>query len=276
MPRWKHRGLRSQVFSDTYHWLIGLGWAQIFSVVLVGFVVFNGVFAWLYQAGGDCYNATDPSSFLQAFSFSVQTMCSIGYGAMSPTTPYAHVLSIVEGFLSLLAIAMTTGLMFAKFARPVAKVGFAQFAVIDTMNGKPVLKIRMSNLRHNQVVDARVHAVAFIDTVTTEGERFRRLHDLILVRQVSPVFALSWTLLHEIDEASPFFGAPTGELDPGFSGLLINFVGLDDTFSQSVHAQGLYRREDIRVGYRYREMITTQADGTLEIDHTRLHDIEST
>lgn len=116
-PRFTHVGLRGSPFTDTYHWLLGLRWSAFLALLAVVFVVFNAAFASLYLLGGDCYGATDPTSFLEAFSFSVQTMASVGYGAMSPATPYAHVVSIVETFCGLLAMALSTGLMFAKASR---------------------------------------------------------------------------------------------------------------------------------------------------------------
>ena len=139
LPTVHHQGFVHSPFSDLYHSVISMGWLRFVSFISGGYFCFNLAFATLYLLGGDCYNAQDPSSFLQAFAFSVQTMSGIGYGAMSPTTPYANVVSIVEAFLGLTGIAMVTGLLFAKFSRPVARVGFSQFAVVNVMDGLPTL-----------------------------------------------------------------------------------------------------------------------------------------
>ncbi len=273
MPFIVHKGFVSHPFSDLYHSVIGMSWTQFIGAVSVSYLLFNGVFAALYMLGGDCYGAEDPSSFLQAFAFSVQTMSGIGYGAMSPTTPYANVVSILEAFLGLIGVAVTTGLLFAKFSRPVARVGFAQVAVVNERDGQPVLQMRMSNERRNQVVDARVQIVVLIEHTTREGDRMRRVIDLNLERNQTPVFTMSWTVLHPLDEDSPLHGLTAENVHRRMVGLIVNFTGLDDTFSQTVHAQRVYTPHEIRFGYHYRDMIVTRDDGSLLVHHDRLHDI---
>jgi inward rectifier potassium channel len=273
MPFIEHAGFTRSPFTDVYHLVIGMSWTRFMVSATVLYVLFNATFATLYMLGGDCYAADDPDSFLQAFAFSVQTMSGIGYGAMSPTTPYANVVSILEAFLGLLGVAMTTGLVFAKFSRPVARVGFADVAIVNERDGQPVLQLRMSNERRNQVVDARAQLVALIEHRTREGDRMRRVVDLWLERDQTPVFRMSWTLLHPLDEDSPLHGLTAENAHRRMVGLIVNFTGLDDTFSQTVHAQRVYTPDEIRFGVHYRDMIVTREDGTLVVHHDRLHDI---
>jgi inward rectifier potassium channel len=115
---------------DVYHFLLRASWATLFAVLFVGYVSVNTVFAALYLLGGDCIGAADPQSFLLAFSFSVQTISTIGYGAMSPTTPYANIIVAIEVFCGLLGVGLATGIIFTKFARPTPRVRFSQSAVI--------------------------------------------------------------------------------------------------------------------------------------------------
>ena len=274
MPPIEHVGFRAHPFSDFYHSILSMTWPVLLLVLAIAYFGFNAVFAALYMFGGDCYGATDPGSTLEAFSFSVQTMSGIGYGAMSPTTRYAHYVSIAEAFLGLLGIALTTGMLFAKFSRPDARVGFSNHAVINEMNGQPMLQLRMSNLRRNQVVDARVVLVALLDHVSQEGQRMRKAIDLELVRPSTPVFMLSWTIMHPIDPNSPLYGLTEANKGEQIIGLIVNFTGIDDTFSQTVHAQRFYHPPDIRVNHSYRDMIETLDDGSLRLHHDRLHDIE--
>ncbi|MEZ4318956.1 MAG: ion channel [Myxococcota bacterium] len=267
-------GFTYDPFTDLYHSVIGMRWVTFIAIITATYFSFNAVFASLYMLGGNCYNATDPGSFLQAFAFSVQTMSGIGYGAMSPTTPYANVVSIIEAFLGLTGIAMTTGLLFAKFSRPMARVGFAQFAVVNEMDGVPTLQVRMSNLRRNQVVDAHIQVAALIDSPTREGHNMRRVMDLPLVRSQTPVFRMSWTVMHRLDENSPLHGLTKENREQRLIGLILNFTGLDDTFSQTVSAQRIYSPQEIRIGYAYCDMIENHPDGSLTMHYDRLHDIQ--
>lgn len=272
-PKFLHVGLKGQAINDTYHFLLGMSWVGFLSLILTIYAVFNGLFAALYLLGGDCFNAPT-TDWLHAFSFSVQTMASLGYGAMHPTTPWAHGLSILEAFLGLVGSAMVTGLMFAKFARPNARVGFSRDALVMPMDGVPVLHFRMSNLRRNQVVDARVDVTLLLEEETAEGYRHRRLVNLPLVRQQSPAFSLTWTVMHRIDENSPLWCRGEPRLPENLVSVVVNFIGVDNMFAQAVHAQQFYYPENIRFNARFRDMIEIGEDETLTVHHPRLHETE--
>jgi inward rectifier potassium channel len=274
-PRFEHVGLRGQALGDTYHYLLGMRWIPFLLLTVLVYLAFNALFAGLFLLGGDCFAAPVPGDVLQAFAFSVQTMASLGYGAMHPTTPYAHVVSIIESLLGLLGIAMLTGLMYAKFARPNARVGFSDHALIMPMDGVPVLHFRMSNQRHNQVVGAHVEVTALLEESTAEGYFQRRLVNLELTRDRSPAFSLSWTVMHVIDEHSPFWSDDDGyTLPDNFVGLVVNFTGIDDMFAQAVHAQHYYYREHILADRRFTDMIEVRSNQLLRVHHDRLHEHE--
>ncbi|MCB9693624.1 MAG: ATP-sensitive inward rectifier potassium channel 10 [Alphaproteobacteria bacterium] len=273
-PHFIHLGLGQQAVTDTYHYLLGMRWGTFVLMILAGYVLFNALFASIYRLDGNCYNAPDPDSWLLAFSFSVQTMASLGYGAMHPTTPWAHLVSVIEAFLGLLVSAMVTGLMFAKFARPNARVGFSSTALVMPMDGVPVLHFRMSNQRRNQVVDAKVDVTLLLEEVTAEGYAHRRLVSLELVRNVSPAFSLTWTVMHRITEDSPLYCQGKARLPDNLVSIVVNFVGVDNMFAQSVHAQTFYYPENILFDHRFRDMIEIGEGETLTVHHERLHEIE--
>src|SRR5579883_908239 len=108
--------------ADLYHRLLTMPWPGFFAAIAVAYGLFNIVFAALYllQPGGVA-NA-HPGSFADAFFFSVQTMATIGYGDMHPATLYANLLVSVEVLLGMTGLALATGLMFARFSRPTARV----------------------------------------------------------------------------------------------------------------------------------------------------------
>lgn len=272
-PRFVHRGHRKSI-TDTYHYLLGMAWGRFLVLILVLYVAFNVLFAGLYTAGGDCINASDPDSFLLAFSFSVQTMASLGYGAMHPTTPWSHLVTIVEAFLGLIVTAMVTGLMFAKFARPAGRIGFSQNALVGDMNGVPTFHFRMANARLSQVVDARVDVTLLVEELTEEGLRHRRFVTLDLVRDYSPAFSIAWTVMHRVDESSPLWCGGESRLPGDLVSIIVNVIGVDNMFAQTVHAQHFYYPEQIRFHHRFVDMLEFDVRDQITVHHDRLHEHE--
>lgn len=264
-------GLKRTPWRDLYHSVLTASWWGFLAMLGGGYAVVNAVFAGLYLSCGDCIGADDPRSFLQAFAFSVQTISTIGYGSMSPTSPMADVLVAVESFVGLLGVALATGLCFAKFARPDARVAFSEVAVVARRNGRPCLQFRMANERNSRIVDARLSVYALIDDVSEEGVRMRRFHQLHLERHRSPVFLMSWTVMHFMDGDSPLAGADPDRLDSRVAAIVATLAGVEDTYMSTVHAQHYYEPHQIRFNHRFVDIITSE-DGIIAIDHTRLDD----
>jgi inward rectifier potassium channel len=258
---------------DIYPTLLTTSWPVFLGLLTAAFVLVNAVFAALYRLGGDCFNATDPSSVLLAFSFSVQTISGIGYGAMAPTTPYAHAVSDVQAFVGLMGLALATGLVFARFARPTSRVGFSRNLLVRHRDGQPYLTFRLANERGNQLVEATLTVVALFEEVTAEGEHMRRLVDLPLERASSPVFSMSWTALHRLTPDSPLAVLARGAPHPDLVAVVANVMGVDGTLNQTVHKQYFYDADSVRWGHRFVDMIEHGADGVMTIHYGRLSDI---
>src|SRR4029077_8819838 len=128
-------------------------------VIALGYLVANALYAVAYELVGGIENAK-VGSFGDAFFFSVQTMGTIGYGAMYPKTLAANMLVVSESLVSLILTALATGLVFAKFSRPNARIVFSDYAVICPFNGVPTLMFRIGNERGNAIVDAQIRAIA--------------------------------------------------------------------------------------------------------------------
>src|SRR5438128_1710754 len=119
-----------RLFSDFYHHLLTSSWPALLLQIVIAFVVINTLFAFGYYLDGGIENAR-PGSFSDVFFFSVQTIATIGYGKMSPTTMVSQILMSVEAVCGLINFALITGLIFAKFSRPTARVRFSRIAVIS-------------------------------------------------------------------------------------------------------------------------------------------------
>ncbi|MEL6346754.1 MAG: ion channel [Myxococcota bacterium] len=267
-------GLSYRWLGDLYHLFIRTSWGVLLGVSIGGYVGTNFFFALLYLLGGDCIDGAQPGDLTDAFWFSVQTLSTIGYGRMSPSTFYSNVLATIESYVGLVSVAMGTGLLFAKFSRPTARVGFSKMMVIHPRNGVPCLMFRMANERRNQVVEARLHVSVLRDETTMEGDRIRRFHTMRLERSASPVFALTWTAIHPLDETSPLYGLTADNVAAEVAAIVVTFTGIDDTFAQSIHARTVYLADQIAFNHRFVDILDRDEHGTLTIHHERLDAVE--
>lgn len=265
-------GLRANWRSDLYYRSLTLNWWQFILMSALVYLAANVIFAGLYLIQpGSILNAR-PGSFADAFFFSVETFATVGYGVLSPATTYANWVMTLETLVGLMMVALTTGLLFARVSRPTARVLFSEVAVIGQHNGQPCLMIRLGNQRLSQIVDARVSVTILRNEITTEGRFIRRFHDLKLLRERTPVFALSFTAMHIIDKSSPLFGLDAAEMARSEVEVLVTVTGLDETMGQVVHARSSYTADEIRFGHRYADVFGSTADGRRAIDYRRFHD----
>ena len=266
-------GIERARFSDLYHRFLTVRWRWWLLGVVLGYVLLNASFALAYLALPECIEGARPGHFGDAFAFSVQTFSTIGYGAMSPAGMYANTIVTLEAIVGLLYQALVTGLAFAKFARPTARVMFTDKVCITTHEGKRALMVRMANERANQVVEATLSLTLLVDTVTSEGGHMRKLRELKLVRPSTPVFSLSWTAIHLIDEVSPLHGETRESLEAKSAQLLATFVGTDDTFNQVVHARSAWSVDDFAWDHHYADIILFREDGERVVDYRRFHQL---
>ncbi|MSP63752.1 MAG: ATP-sensitive inward rectifier potassium channel 10 [Myxococcales bacterium] len=267
-------GLRKSYWADLYHFLITTSWAGLIGLLVGFFVLSNLLFALGYLAGSPCIENARPGSFEDLFFFSVQTMGTIGYGKMSPVTFWSHLLMMIEVLVGYLWLAMATGLIFAKFSRPTARVLFSQVGVVGPRDGVPTLMFRLANERGNQIVEAQVRVVLARIETTTEGETLRRFHDLPLARERNAIFALSWTLMHPITPSSLLHGVTPETFAAWDAQFVISVIGLDETISQTVHARTSYVASDILWNHRFVDLFSQLADGRGAMDFRNFHKTE--
>ncbi|HUY27916.1 MAG TPA: ion channel [Candidatus Binataceae bacterium] len=263
---------RSSIFTDLYHRVLIASWPGLLGFITAAYVLTNLLFALVYWIDGGV-GGTRPGSFSDVFFFSVQTMATIGYGRMTPTTFLSNALMSVEALFGLVGLAMMTGLVFAKFSLPTARVRFSNFAVISRRDGVSTLMFRMANLRANRIVEAQMHVSLTRIEKTAEGETVRRWYDLAMLRDRSALFALSWTAQHRVDESSPLANATPESLTRENAALTVSITGLDETFSQTVHARHYYDAAAILFGKRLADIMTFTPGGSTEVDYSRFDDV---
>jgi inward rectifier potassium channel len=215
-----------------------------------------------------------PGNFWDAFLFSVQTIASIGYGFLSPKSTYANTIVVIEAFVGILNLAIITGVVFARFSRPYARVLFSDVAVITPLDGIPTLMFRAANQRSNQILDANIVVTYAHQETSREGITMRRFQELALVRSRSALFALSWTVMHRVDETSPLYGQTLKSMTENEAELLLLLSGTDETVSDQIFARHSYKPHQIRHGHRFVDILSVTAHGLRLVDLTRFHDTE--
>ena len=259
---------------DPYHLVLTLSWPRFFGVLVLAFILVNLLFGTLYWLlPGSVANAR-ADVFSDFFFFSVETLATVGYGVMAPANLHGHIVASLEILTGMVGIALTTGLVFARFSKPTARILFSRNAVIRDFKGERVLMLRIANERHNRIVEATAALSLVRNEVDALGETFVRIHDLRLLRERTPVFALTWTLIHPIDERSPLHGLDTAQLAASSSRLVVSVAGHDETMAAWVHAGGEYAAEDLVFDGRFVDILRVTAAGERVVDLTRFHDIE--
>lgn len=274
-------GLNFWSSASLYHHLLNMTWPAFLGCAALAYLGLNLLFATIYVGldvqvgallGGD--PAEGFHRFLRAFYFSVETSSTIGYGHIIPRGDLANLVVTVESFTGLLSVALVTGLVFARFSRPTANVLFSEHALIapygDNERG---FMFRIVNGRRSQLIELQVQVILSLVEEGSETHA-RRFHSLPLERERVPFFSLNWTIVHPIDDRSPLHGLGVETLKRRQAEVTVLITGMDETFSQIVHARSSYRADEIVEGARFVRMFQLSGDGRTEIDIRRLDEHE--
>jgi inward rectifier potassium channel len=262
-------------FADLYHHLLTSSWPLLLAQISAAFFAINALFAVGYYLDEGIANAR-PGSFGDVFFFSVETMATIGYGRMAPVTLLAHILMSFEALIGMIGLAVTTGLIFAKFSRPSARVRFSRYGVTSSRDGVLSLMFRMANERASQIVEAQAHVLLARGEVTVEGEPVWRFHDLELTRYRNATFRHSWTVIHPIRPGSPLYGSSEESLKAARAEIVVSVTGIDGAFMQTVYARHTYKAADIVWGARLADIMIRTPEDDFLIDYGKFDAIERT
>ena len=268
-------GDRATPLRDFYHGLLQLPWWATIAAISTAFLVTNALFAVGFVAVGGVNHAT-PSSFRDAFFFSVQTMGTIGYGAMFPESTAANVLVVAR-----------------VDRQPAADGGVDRAGVREVLalDGAVRVHAPRGGLAGERRADAdvpprqrarqpdrqRADPAGLVRTErTSEGGTFYRMLDLKPTRERALSLSRSWNVLHEIDAQSPLAGETPASVIEKEVELQVMVIGTDDISMQTVHAAYRYFAKDIVWGARMADVLTETPDGHLQLDLGRFHEVEPT
>ncbi len=264
---------------NPYHTLLSMSWSTFLGLVLLLYFFSNIIFGFLYAAFGPTAlvdTSAEPMNdlFIRGFFFSVQTFATIGYGTIHPVGIVPNLIVTIESYYSLLANALITGVVFARFARPTAKIVFSKVAVVAPYRGITGLMFRIVNGRNNQLIElgAKVMIARFVNE---NGRTVRRFDILELERRKVTFFPLAWTVVHPIETNSPLFGLSNQDLVATDAEILILLTATDETFVQTVHARSSYKPSSIIFGHKFANLYNEVEDGEpISIDVRRLSETE--
>lgn len=273
-------GLNPLSSLSLYHWLLTISWPRFLSFIAGSYIAVNALFAFAFLLlGSDALQSSAGSftghPFYRAFFFSVDTFATIGYGNIIPVGVAANILVTIEALLNIIGVALATGVMFARFSRPSARIIYSRNAIVAPYRDKTALEFRIANARRSQLIDVQVQAI-LTKVERVSGSAVRKFYELNLERNRVVFFPLSWTVVHPIDSASPIWGLTHADLVDGDAELLVLLIGTDETVSQSVHSRSSYQADEIVWGAKFANMfMRTEGEGIIGMNLSRIHDIES-
>jgi inward rectifier potassium channel len=263
---------RGTVWRDIHPYLhlISMPWPAFLALVFATYLAINTIFAVLYFSlgpghlqGGDAPDKLD--RFLNAFFFSAHTLTTVGYGNIAPNAISSNIIAVVEALIGLLGFALATGILFGRFSRPSARIGFSEKALIAPYEGRTSLQFRIVNRRPNALMEMEA-TVILMGVEGEPGKKKRTFQPLSLERDTVDFLALTWTIVHPIDESSPLFGRTPDDLKQKEAEVIILIKGFDETFAQSVHSRYSYRYDEIAWNAKFTPAFDFDETGTMVLN----------
>jgi inward rectifier potassium channel len=266
---------KEREWRDVYRHVLKMTWPRFIAAIVGLYLSINLTFAALYWSAPGSIGPMPESTFAQSFFFSVQTLSTVGFGHMHPTSLFGNVVTTLETIVGIFFTAVITGLIFVRFSRPAARIIFSEGLVMTPYNGQPALQLRVGNLQHQPLVEAEFRLMMIRKEDILEEKDVRRFYTLKLEYDRLIMFPSVLTIRHIIDTSSPLHGLGPEEFKASAMRFLASVVCVDTLIQSPVQSQADYLWNDVRFGHRFVEIYTEREDGVLEVDYNRLHETES-
>jgi len=251
---------------SVYHTFLRMSRAKFLLFVLLFYTVINLIFASVYYfVGVEHLTGTDGAEssthqFMDAFFFSSQTLTTVGYGHVSPSGMLANGVAAVESLVGILIFALVTGMMYARFSRPRAFLLFSDNAIIAPYKGGRGLMFRIATYKNNHLTDVEANVtIALHEEV--DGKMVTKFYQLPLEMSKINSLALSWTIVHNLDESSPLYTYNYDDLALHKMEMIVNIKAFDDHFSNIVQQRTSYTYSEVVEGARFLPMFHKSETG---------------
>jgi inward rectifier potassium channel len=259
-----------------FHTLLTMPLWKFIGIIFLFYTILNVIFASIYYTIGiehltGMHSTSFFGQFAECFFFSAQTLTTVGYGRVAPTGLATNIVSSLQALLGLLAFALVTGLLYARFSLPKAFIKFSKNAVIAPYQGGTGLMVRLANYKDTASlteVEAKI-SIALIENIN--GKPTNQFYNVSLETHKINALALSWTLVHPINEDSPLFGFTGEDYQTRLGEILVYIRAFDETFSNSVLARRSYTFHEVLYGHKFTPMyVRDDTAHTTIVDHAKL------
>ncbi len=262
-----------------YHTMLAMPRTKFLSFLLVAYIVINLLFAGIYyMIGIDHLAGVNQGSaiknFSEVFFFSAQTFTTVGYGRISPVGFAASAVSTFEAFLGLLSFAIATGLFYGRFSRPRAFLRFSHNALIAPYRGGAALMLRIAPYKNNLLSEAEVK-INLAMQIEENGKMMNKFYNLDLEITKINSLALSWTIVHPIDDKSPLYNFNYTDMVNAKIEALVFVKAFDEVFSNTVVQRFSYVASEVIWGAKFKMMYhADEKKGATVLDLNKLNDHE--
>jgi inward rectifier potassium channel len=273
------RGINILTRHSWYHTMLQMSGTKFLLLLLIIYILINIVFAGIYYIVGIEHLAgvntgSHLKNFTEVFFFSSQTFTTVGYGRISPTGFITSAVATFEAFLGLLSFAIATGLFYGRFSRPQAFVKFSHNALIAPYQGGTALMMRLASYKNNNLSEAEAKLTVAMK-VEEDGRMVNRFYGLDLEIAKVNALALSWTLVHPINDKSPLYNFSMQDMADANIEIFVFMKAFDEIFSNTVVSRTSYIASEIVWGARFKIIYGSSPDKTTTIMNIdQLNDFE--
>lgn len=275
----RKRGIPLWERISIYHTLLRMKPSHFILCVFLFYTAVNIIFACMYfLIGVNSLGVPDDASifhqFSEAFFFSSQTLTTVGYGHMAPRGLTANIVASTESLIGILSFAVVTGLIYGRFSRPRAYLLFSPNLLVAPYKDGKALMLRLATYKNNHLTE--VEAGLTLAMHLKENEKtVTKFYTLKLEIAKINSMALSWTLVHAINEESPLYNYTKEEIDEARMELIVMIKAFDDHFSNVVQQRTSYTYQQVIYGAKFLPMFERSPDGgytLLELNKINLHE----
>ncbi len=251
---------------SVYHTLLGMSRGVFILTVFSIYTSLNIVFAIIYfLLGPESLAGTVPATtslelYQQAFFFSSQTLTTVGYGHISPSGFVTNVVASLESFIGIMSFALVTGMFYARFSRPEAFIRFSHNFLVAPFRGGKALMFRLATFKNNHLTDAEAQMTGAV-RVEENGKIVTKFFPLVLEINRINSLALSWTIVHPLDEKSPFADYSEADFYNNKIELMVTIKAFDDHFSNTVQQRTSFARGEMIYGAKFIPMYERAENG---------------
>ena len=264
---------------DIFKYLVEISWTWFFTILFVGYIIFNLIFSLIYTYFGPenilGLDSENCSVFFQTFFFSIQTFTTVGYGTLAPLGIATQIVASIEAFVGFLSFSLATGLLYGRFSRPRSKIKFADNFVFSKYEQGHSFKFKLTNLRDVVLQDVEAKIITMFNKENENGQLVRTYYELPITLPKIDIMALTWTLVHKIDEESPFWNKSKEEIISQHPEFLIFVNGFDEIYSERTRARKSYVVKDILWNKNFTTNFKSLENGKLLMDVRDLNNVEN-